>query len=491
MYYIGADLGTSGLKMILMDESGDIVASVTERYPIYYPKPGWSEQEPADWYEALIRGLGKLTEGIPKEKIKALGIDGQMHGLVMLDEADQVIRPAILWNDTRTGKEVDYLNNVIGQDKLSSYTGNIAFAGFTAPKILWVKENEPENFSRMKYAMLPKDYLNYLLTGQLATDMSDASGMLLLDVRNKQWSKEMLDICDLEEADLPKLYESYDVIGTLKPEIADKIGLSRELKVVAGAGDNAAAAIGAGTVGDGKCNISIGTSGTVFVASDLFKEGKNNAVHNFVHSDGNYHFLGCMLSAASSNDWWVTKILGSGDYSGELPSLEQLGMNNILFLPYLMGERSPHNDPNARGAFIGLSMGTTRKDMTQAVLEGVTFGLRDSMEVIREAGVTVNYSTLCGGGAKSELWQNMVANILNIEVGILNNEEGPALGSAILSAVGDGLFPNVEQACKAIIKIDRTIKPSQEKVEKYNRLYELYKKSYPALKELNNKLVEL
>ena len=477
--------------MILMDETGNIIASRTEKYPIAYPFQGWSEQHPEDWLKALVEGIQKLTEGIAPHLIKAIGIDGQMHGLVMLDAQDQVIRPAILWNDTRTTEEVTYLNQEIGTTTLSGLTGNIAFAGFTAPKIMWVKENEPENFQKMRHLMLPKDYLNYMLTGVLTTDYSDASGMLLLDVKKKQWSQEMLTICQITEEQLPALYESYQVVGTLEKEMASRLGLGTHVKVVAGAGDNAAAAIGAGTVGNGRCNISIGTSGTVFVASDTFKEGKNQAVHLFAHADGTYHFLGCMLSAASCNDWWMEKILGTSDYLMEQNAIEALGMNHLIYLPYLMGERSPHNDPNARGAFLGLTMGTTRAQMSQAVLEGVAFGLRDSLEVIREAGVTVTCATFCGGGAKSRLWQQMVANILNIEVGILSNEEGPALGSAILAAVGDGRYESVADACRAIVTVKETVTPDQAIVEKYNHLYQVYKNSYPAVKALHDQLGSL
>lgn len=489
MYYIGADLGTSGLKMILMDETGDIKKSLVEKYPISYPKPGWSEQDPADWVKALKQGLKQLTHGIPKAEVRGIGIDGQMHGLVMIDETDQVIRPAILWNDTRTGKQVKYLNETIGLETLSQATGNIAFAGFTAPKVLWVKENEPENFKRIKSIMLPKDYLNFVLTGILATDLSDASGTLLLDVKNKTWSTEMLELCGLKMENLPRLSESYEVLGHLDESVAEELDLSSTIKVVAGAADNAAAALGAGTVGNGMCNISIGTSGTVFVVSDQFKAGKNNAVHNFVHADGNHHFLGCMLSAASALDWWM-KVLDTADHQKEQEAIEQLGNNRILFLPYLMGERSPHNDANARGAFLGLSMSTTRQEMTLAILEGVTFGLRDSLEVIRETGIRVDYATLCGGGAKSLLWQKLVANILNIEVGILNNDEGPALGSAILAAVGDGQYESVKSACAAIVKVRATVKPDPELVSKYDRLYKIFRQGYASVKSINDQLVD-
>ena len=291
-----------------------------------------------------------------------------MHGLVTLDAEDHVIRPAILWNDGRTGAETEYLNTVIGKDKLSQYTANIAFAGFTAPKILWMKKNEPENFAKVKKIMLPKDYLAYCMTGSFCTDLSDASGMLLLDVKNRCWSKEMLEICGITEEQLPKLYESWQVVGTLKPEIASELGLSADVKFVAGAGDNAAAAVGTGTVGDGQCNISLGTSGTVFISSKDFGVDENNALHSFDHADGRYHLMGCMLSAASCNKWWSEEILHTKDFAKEQEGIVKLGENQVFFLPYLMGERSPHNNPDARAVFFGMSMDTTREEMTQAVL---------------------------------------------------------------------------------------------------------------------------
>ena len=314
MYDIGVDLGTSAVKLLLVDRDGKIINSVSKEYPLYFPHPGWSEQNPEDWWNAVREGLAELTEGVDKSLIAGLGCGGQMHGLVALDENDDVIRPAILWNDGRTEKQVDYLNNVIGREKLSAYTANIAFAGFTAPKLLWMKENEPENFARIAKIMLPKDYIVYKLTGVHSCDYSDASGMLLLDVQHKRWSGEMLAICGVTEAQLPTLFESYDVVGEMLPEIAGQFGFG-PVKVVAGAGDNAAAAIGTGTVGEGRCNISLGTSGTVFISSKRFGVDGNNALHAFAHADGYYHLMGCMLSAASCNKWFCEGILGSGDYA--------------------------------------------------------------------------------------------------------------------------------------------------------------------------------
>ena len=304
MLYIGVDLGTSAVKLLLMDGEGKIHKIVSKEYPLYFPHPGWSEQKPKDWFAQSMAGIRELVSECDRSQVAGISFGGQMHGLVALDGEDRVIRPAILWNDGRTGEETDYLNQKIGQDKLSAYTANIAFAGFTAPKLLWMKKHEPENFAKISKIMLPKDYLAYCLSGSFCTDVSDASGMLLLDVKNRRWSGEMLEICGITEEQLPRLYESYEVVGTLKPEIAEELGLSASVKVIAGAGDNAAAAVGTGTVGDGMCNISLGTSGTIFISSKSFGVDKNNALHSFAHSDGHYHLMGCMLSAASCNKWW-------------------------------------------------------------------------------------------------------------------------------------------------------------------------------------------
>lgn len=484
MLYIGVDLGTSAVKLLLMDAEGDIKNIVSKEYPLYFPHPGWSEQSPEDWFAQTMEGIKELTAEVDKSEVAGISFGGQMHGLVTLDKNDCVIRPAILWNDGRTGKETDYLNRVIGKDKLSEYTANIAFAGFTAPKILWMKENEPENFAKVVKIMLPKDYLAYKLSGTFCTDVSDASGMLLLDVKNRCWSKEMIEICGISEDMLPKLFESYEVVGTLKKEIAEELGLKESVKVIAGAGDNAAAAVGTGTVGDGRCNISLGTSGTLFVSSKKFGVDEYNALHSFDHADGNYHLMGCMLSAASCNKWWSEEILKTKDFSAEQKEIHKLGENTVFYLPYLMGERSPHNNPKARAMFIGMSMDTTRADMTQAVLEGVTFGLRDSLEVARNLGIHIERTKICGGGAKSPLWKKMVANIMNMKVDVIESEEGPALGAAMLAAVGCGEYPSVEAAAEKIVKIIATIEPEEELVAKYEEKYQKFKQIYPTVKGL-------
>ncbi|MBM6667867.1 xylulokinase [Lacrimispora saccharolytica] len=489
MYYIGVDLGTSAVKLLLMDGSGKIMNIVSREYPLSFPHPGWSEQKPEDWWEQSKEGIKELTEGFDKSQVAGISFGGQMHGLVILDSEDHVIRPAILWNDGRTQKQTDYLNNEIGKDKLSQYTANIAFAGFTAPKILWVKENEPENFAKICKIMLPKDYLAYKLSGSFCTDYSDASGMLLLDVEHKCWSKEMMEICGIREEQLAKLYESYEVVGTLKPEVAAELGLSESCKVVAGAGDNAAAAVGTGTVGDGMCNVSLGTSGTIFISSENFGVDSNNALHAFAHADGHYHLMGCMLSAASCNKWWMDEIIGTKDYSAEQAKIEKLGENNVFFLPYLMGERSPHNNPNARGTFIGLTMDTSRADMTQAVLEGVAFAIRDSFEVAKSLGIQIERTKICGGGAKSPLWKKMIANILNIKVDSIESEEGPAMGGAMLAAVANGEFASVEDAAAKIVKVTETIEPEPELVAKYEEKYRKFAKIYPTVKDLFSELL--
>ena len=487
MLYIGVDLGTSAVKLLLMDEKGAIRNIVSEEYPISFPHPGWSEQNPEDWLKAVLKGIGELTANEDKSQIAGIGAGGQMHGLVVLDRDDRVLRPAILWNDGRTQEETDYLNNVIGKKKLTELTGNIAFTGFTAPKILWMKKHEPDLFARIDKIMLPKDYINYMLTGTNCTDYSDASGMLLLDVKNKRWSREMLSICGIREDMMPKLYESYETVGTLKPEYAKLLGLPKTVKLVAGAGDNAAAAVGTGVVGAGGCNISLGTSGTIFISGgDKFRVDSGNALHAFAHADGGFHLMGCMLSAASCNKWWMDEIIRTKDYPKEQAGIsdDMLGRNHIYFLPYLMGERAPHNDASARGCFIGLTMDSTREDMTQAVLEGVAFGIRDSLEAAKKLGIHVEKSMICGGGAKSPLWKKIFANVLGITLTIPETEQGPGYGGAILAAVACGEFASVKDATDKLVRVTDTVEPDPELTARYEEKYKVFHSLYPALKPL-------
>ena len=488
MYYIGIDLGTSAVKLLLMGKDGTIENVVSREYPLYFPHPGWAEQKPEDWWEAVREGIRELITPVDASRVAGVSFGGQMHGLVILDSEDRVIRPAILWNDGRTGEETDYLNREIGRDVLAECTANIAFAGFTAPKLLWLKKHEPENFARIAKIMLPKDYIAYQLTGVHSCDYSDASGMLLLDVEHRCWSKRMLDVCGITEQMLPKLYESYEVTGTLTPERAAELGLPVSCRVAAGAGDNAAAAVATGTVGDGRCNISLGTSGTVFISSREFRMDCHNALHAFAHADGRYHLMGCMLSAASCNKWWLEDILGTGDYEGEQAKIGTLGENRVFFLPYLMGERSPHNDPNARGTFIGMTMDTRREEMTQAVLEGVAFAIRDSFEVAESLGIHIGRTKICGGGARSHLWKKIMANVLNIPVDSIESEEGPGLGGAMLAAVACGAYASVEEAAQRIVRVADTVMPDPQLAAKYEERYQKFKKIYPAVKALFGEL---
>ena len=488
MYYAGIDLGTSAVKLLLMDEKGTIIRIVSREYPIYFPHPGWSEQDPEDWYRETVAGLKELLDNIDRKALRGISFGGQMHGLVAVDGEDRVIRRAILWNDGRSTEACDYLNHTVGKEIISAHTANVAFAGFTAPKLIWMKKYEPELFARIHRIMLPKDYIAWRMTGVHSTDVSDASGMLLLDVKNRRWSDEMCELCGISKGQLPQLFESYEAIGTIRQELAEELGVGRDVIVAAGAGDNAAAAVATGTVEDGSCNLSLGTSGTIFIAQKEFRVDPNNALHSFCDASGAYHLMGCMLSAASCNKWWMDDILKTGNYNAEQQMIEKLGENQVFFLPYLMGERSPHNDPDARATFTGMTMDTTRADMTQAVLEGVTFGLRDSYEVAKSLGLNVTRTKLVGGGARSRLWQTMTANIMNLPVDLLSVEEGPSLGGAMLAATADGVYQSVEEAAKAIVRVETTVEPEPVLAEKYNERYNHFSKIYPSMKELFQEL---
>ena len=486
MLYIGIDLGTSACKLLLVNEQGEVLNTVTKEYPLSFPQPGWSEQDPAHWWNACLTGIPELLAGFDAARVRAMGAGGQMHGLVALDKDDRVIRPAILWNDGRTAKQVAYLNDTVGRAALSARTANIAFAGFTAPKLLWMREEEPEKFAAIEKIMLPKDYLVYRLTGVHATDCSDAAGMLLLDVKNRRWSGEMLELCGLREAQLPKLFESSAVVGTLLPDVAAALGLPEGVLVCAGAGDNAAAAVGTGTVGDGGCNITLGTSGTIFISAEKFGVDPNNALHAFCHADGGWHLMGCMLSAASCNKWFCEDILGTADYAAEQADIDRskLGRSHVYFLPYLMGERSPINDTDARGVFIGMSMDTSRADLVQAVLEGVAFAIRDSFEVAKSLGISIPRSNICGGGSKSALWRTILANVLGIPLDIVKTEQGPGYGAALLAMVADGQYETVQAACDALVEVVDTIEPDTDLTARYEDRYQRFKQIYPACKVL-------
>lgn len=484
MHFIGIDLGTSACKFLLMDEGGEILNITSRSYEVEFPRPGWSQQDPADWWRAVREGVPELLAGFDASRVAGIGCGGQMHGLVALDEKGQVIRPAILWNDGRTVEQVRYLNETVGTSRLLELTGNIAYAGFTAPKLLWMRDEEPDLFARIAHVMLPKDYLNHLLTGVYATDVSDASGTLLFDVARRTWSDEMLELCGLAAAQMPRVYESYEPIGTLLPEVAAELGLPEGVVVAAGAGDNAAAAVGTGAVGAGTMNISLGTSGTVFIPTEGFAAGVGDRIHSFCHADGAWHLMGCILSAASCNAWWATKVLGTDDLAAEQAGIDVRSADVSLpyFLPYLMGERTPLNDVNARGAFVGMSMSTSRSDLTRAVLEGVAFAVRDSVEIARSLGVAVSSSTVCGGGARSATWLQMLADILGIELVLPATEQGPGYGGAMLAAVATGAYESVATCAGAIVRERGRVTPNPALACAYERRYRLWRGLYPALR---------
>lgn len=477
--YIGVDLGTSSIKLTLIDSLGNILNEVSKDYPLYQ-KGLYSEQNPEDWWEAFTFCFDKLLEQQDRDCLEGLSFSGQMHGLVLLDKNDRIIRPCILWNDGRSEEETKYLNEVVGKDKLSEWTGNIAYAGFTAPKLLWVKNHEKELFQNIDKIMLPKDYIAYRLTGVFATDYSDASGTLYLDAKNKKWSKNMLQILGISEVNLPKLFESTGVIGQAKEEFAYK-HKAPEFKVVIGAGDNAASAVGMGVIRDGEINISLGTSGTIFIPTDDFILPKENGLHSFANTTGKYHLMGCILTAASARKWWLEKILESKDYNGTDLESEKANTDHLYFLPYLSGERSPHNDVNAKGAFIGLTHQTTKASLSKAIMEGVAFALRDCLELAKEGGREFKKATVCGGGSHSDVWVQILSDVLNLPI-----YKGNGSGSygAALIAISGSEHKTLEEVCNEIIKYGNVFKPNQESVKYYDDKYRIFKQLYPALKNL-------
>ncbi len=480
--YIGIDLGTGSVKLLLVDGEGRILAEAAESYEVHSPKSGWTEQDPSDWLRAMEKGMADLLAGQESGAVRGISFSGQMHGLVVLDKNDTVIRPCILWNDARTAAQTAYLNEKIGRAKLSEWTGNVAFAGFTAPKLLWMRQNEPEKFGKIAKIMLPKDYLVYHLTGRFVTDFSDASGTLLLDVKTRTWSLPMMVLCGVSEKQLPTLHESYGAVGKLRADWADKFGLPRDVVIAAGAGDNAAAAVGTGTVQNGACNISLGTSGTIFLSSDVYTVDEKNSLHSFCHANGHYHLMGCILSAAFCRKWWLEEILGSTDYPADDRAIATASdTDELLFLPYLAGERSPHNNLNARGAFIGLSSTTTKAQMSRAILEGVTFALRDCLEAAKKNGVFPTSAGLCGGGAKSRIWRQIVADILGIPIHILSTEQGPAFGAAILAMVACGEYDTIAEATERLVHVTETVLPFAANTEKYESRYARFRELYSVL----------
>jgi xylulokinase len=486
--FLGIDLGTSAVKLLVMDETGKVLGTVSKEYPVYYPQAGWAEQHPEDWWKATKEGIKEILgkSGMSGESIHSIGLSGQMHGLVLLDEEEQVLMPAILWCDQRTQTECDYINERLGK-KLSEYTGNQALTGFTAPKLLWVKRNRPQVYEQIRHMLLPKDYIRFKLTGEYATDVSDASGTLLFDVSKRQWSAEMLEFLELAAEVLPTCYESTAITGKVTKNAALSTGLLPGVAVVGGGGDQACGAVGTGVVSAGIVSVALGTSGVVFACQEKYAVDSLNRLHSFCHANGKWHVMGVMLSAAACLKWWVEQgcQLDSLGYDSLLLEAEKIapGSEGLLFLPYLMGERTPHSDPYARGAFIGLTMTHERAHMTRAILEGVSFGLKDSLKIIYQHNIPIQRIRVSGGGAKSRLWRQMLADILGLPVDVVNSVEGPAFGAAILAAVGHGSFGSVQEACDTIIKTVDTVEPNELARKKYEEMHLIYCSLYGTLKE--------
>ena len=503
-YLIGVDLGTSGTKTVLFDEAGNVIASKTIEYPMYQPQNGWAEQNPLDWYNAAVETIKYVSSKVNPSDIKGLGISGQMHGLVMLDERGDVIRPSIIWCDQRTGEECEDMTRLIGKERLIEITANPALTGFTASKIMWVKKHEPENYAKCRHILLPKDYERYKLTGEFATEVSDASGMQLLDIANRCWSDEVLEKLDIDKSLLAKVYESPEVTGTITAEASKLTGLNEGTIVVGGAGDNAAAAVGTGVVTDGTAFTTIGTSGVVFAHTSEMSIDKAGRVHTFCCAvPGAWHGMGVTQAAGLSLKWFrdnfsesemnTAKEMGVDTYylTDKEASQSPIGANKLIYLPYLMGERTPHLNPDCRGMFFGLSAIHTKRDMIRAVMEGVSYSLRDCWEILQEMGVDIDDMTACGGGGSSPLWRSMLADIYNCPIKTCTSKEGPALGVAILAGVGAGLYPSVEEACKNMIHYNPAQEPDKDNVPEYQKYYDVYTELYKDVKETYTKLAKI
>lgn len=505
-YLLGVDLGTSGTKTVLFDIEGNVKASKTVEYPLYQEKNGWAEQDPLDWWNAAVETIRSvITEsGVRNTDIKGLGISGQMHGLVMLDKDGNVLRRSIIWADQRTGKECEEITRLVGEKRLIEITANPALTGFTASKILWVRNNQPEIYAKCAHILLPKDYIRYMLTGDFATEVSDASGMQLLDVPNRCWSDEVLDKLSIDKVLLPKVYESPDVTGVISEKAAELTGLAAGMIVVGGAGDNAAAAVGTGVVENGKAFTTIGTSGVVFAHTDNISIDPKGRIHSLCCAvPGAWHVMGVAQSSGLSLKWFRDNFchaemeaaagMGVDPYyiMDQQAARSPIGCNRLLYMPYLMGERSPHLDPDCRAAFIGLNTIHTKYDMLRAIMEGVTYSLRDSLEVLREMGGSVDCMLACGGGGTSKLWRQMLADIFNCSVRTVASKEGPALGVAILAGVGAGIYPSVQEGCRRVIRLNAPQEPIAENVPQYEAYYRMYVKLYPALKNFYKELAIL
>ncbi len=487
---VGLDVGTGGARAVAVDESGGVVAEASSGYPLHSPRPGWTEQDPADWWEGAKEALGRVAAEVGE--VAGIGLTGQMHGSVFLDSSDEVIRPALLWNDQRTGPQCDRITRAVGEERLISIAGNPALTGFQAPKVVWLRDEEPENFGRVARVLLPKDYVRLRLTGEYATDASDAAGTLLLDVRKREWSGEILDALEIPYEWMPRVHEGPESTGALREGVAAEIGLPSGIPVAAGGGDNAAAAVGTGIVGPGLVSSSVGTSGVLFAHTREFNPDPSGRLHAFCHAvPGAYHLMGVTLSAGGSLSWWRETVGGDYDELVEAASEVSPGSEGLIFLPYLSGERTPHLDPDARGAFFGLTARHGAAHMTRAVMEGVVFSLRDALEIMRELGVPVEDVRATGGGARSALWRGLQADVYGTPVRRTVADEGPAYGAALLAGLASGTYADVDEASSVVELREEVTEPDPERSKTYAEYYEVYRSLYPAARSAMSRLTEL
>jgi xylulokinase len=504
-YFLGIDLGTSAVKCILVDEQGQVKGSHSVEYPLLQPHPGWAEQHPEDWWSGSVACIGELLNkcSVQGSEVKGIGLSGQMHGSVFLDEGLNVIRPALLWCDQRTAAECDWIEQTVGREELGKLTGNKALTGFTAPKVIWLRNNEPDQYAKVAHLMLPKDYVRLQLTGAFGMDMADASGTLLLDVEGRRWSEEVADKLNIPVKWLPPLYESNDIAGHLHAAAAAATGLAEGTPVVAGGGDQACGAVGVGVVKKGIASVALGTSGVVFVHDENYEVDEECRLHSFCHGvPGKWHRMGVMLAAGGSFQWWknhfayeeLEQARREGkdvyEYLTALAGQAPLGSEGLLFMPYLTGERTPHPDPKARGAFIGLNLRHTKAHLTRAVLEGITFGLRDSMELMKQSSVEIHELRVNGGGARSAFWRQMIADIFGYPVVTVNSTDGPAYGAAVMAASGV-LNRDITSLCEEWIKVVDRAEPNADNQQRYEEYYAIYRSLYPTLKDTFHELSDL
>jgi xylulokinase len=487
MYFLGIDVSTTATKALLIDLAGQVIAVASTQYSFETPRPLWSEQHPDLWWDGAQKSIRAVLQQsrVDPVQIGGIGLTGQMHGLVLLDKAGNVLRPAILWNDQRTQAQCDEIHQRIGREKFIQITGNVALTGFTAPKILWVKENEPEVYARAAHVLLPKDFVRYKLTGDFAMDKADGAGTVLMDLKARDWSDEVLAALDIPRDWMPPLYEGPQITGRLTPAAAAATGLQAGTPVMAGGGDQAAGAVGMGVVTPGIVGLTVGTSGVVFATTPSALIEPEGRLHAFCHAiPGMWHFMGVMLSAAGSLQWYRDTLAPGMSFDDLLKEAEPVpaGSDGLQFLPYLSGERTPHPDPLARGAFIGLTVRHGRGHLTRAVLEGVAYGLKDSFTLIQSAGLgEIHQVRASGGGTKSALWRQILASVLEVELVTVNTTEGAAYGAALLAAVGAGQYPDVASACETAIQVTGRTVPDAEQVEAYHQGYTIYRGLYPAL----------